>query len=350
MGELLGIGLSHYPPLCSLDGDMAAPLRSTLRDPAIPPDRKDPANWPEPMQAEWRDERAAAATHRAALVDGFTRCRAAIDTFAPDAVLVVGDDQYENFREDLIPPFAVLAYDDLIARPWAHAQASSAMDGKPNTWGEPADFEFAVRMHRDIALTLVTGLLERSIDVAYAYRPLHHQSLSHAFMNTLLFLDYDRRGFSHPIVPFAVNCYGRSVISRRGFLARFGEEGDPDPPSPSPARMMEVGRAIADVVRANPWRIALVASSSWSHAFLCDKTWRLMPDIKADRRLYELMQAGDYHAIAELTLPELEEAGQQELLTWFVLFGAMKRMVRTPQWSTMVETYVFNSNKVFATF
>jgi hypothetical protein len=62
------------------------------------------------------------------------------------------------------------------------------------------------------------------------------------------------------------------------------------------------------------------------------------------------MQAGDYHAIAELTLPELEEAGQQELLTWFVLFGAMKRMVRTPQWSTMVETYVFNSNKVFATF
>jgi Catalytic LigB subunit of aromatic ring-opening dioxygenase len=350
MGELLGIGLSHYPPLCSVDGDMAAPLRSTLRDPAIPSDRKDPANWPEPMQAEWRDEPSAAATHRAALVDGFTRCRAAIDEFAPDAVLVVGDDQYENFREDLIPPFAVLAYGDLIARPWADAQASSAMDGKPNTWGEAADFEFPVRIHRDIALTLVTGLLERGIDVAYAYRPLHHQSLSHAFMNTLLFLDYDRRGFRHPIVPFAVNCYGRSVISRRGFLARFGEEGNPDPPSPSPARMMEVGRTIADVVRANPWRVALVASSSWSHAFLCDKTWRLMPDIDADRHLYELMQAGDYQAIADLTLPELEEAGQQELLTWFLLFGAMERMARTPRWSTMVETYVFNSNKVFATF
>ena len=32
MGEILGIGLSHYPPLCGLDEDMAAVLRATMTD------------------------------------------------------------------------------------------------------------------------------------------------------------------------------------------------------------------------------------------------------------------------------------------------------------------------------
>ena len=58
--------------------------------------------------------------------------------------------------------------------------------------------------------------------------------------------------------------------------------------------MMEVGAAIADVVCASEFRIALVASSSWSHAFLCDGTWRLRPDTDADRQLYADMRNGDY--------------------------------------------------------
>jgi hypothetical protein len=50
---------------------------------------------------------------RQAVGAGFDRTRAALDEFQPDAVLIWGDDQYENFREDIIPPYAVLAYDDL---------------------------------------------------------------------------------------------------------------------------------------------------------------------------------------------------------------------------------------------
>jgi hypothetical protein len=350
MGEVIGVGLTHYPPLCGLDAEMADVLLATLEDPAIPADRKDPAAWPSLMQEEWADRNAAAAMHREALVDGFARCRAELDEFAPDVVVVFGDDQYENFREDLIPPFAVLAYDDLVARPWADAQHSSAMKGRVNVWGEGPDTALSVRTRRDIAKELTTGLLERDIDAAYAYRPLHHESLPHSFMNTLLFLDYDRRGFDHPVLPVAVNCYGRNVVSRRGFMARFGEDGELDPPSPSPTRMMQVGAAVADILTASPWRAALVATSSWSHAFLCDKTWRLMPDNEADRRIYDQMIKGDYTALASTSLAEIEEAGQQETLNWFALFGAMQRLDRPLRWSTFVETYVFNSNKVFAIF
>jgi hypothetical protein len=350
VGEVLGIGLSHYPPLCGLDAGMAEPLSWALDDPAVPSDRKDPANWPVEMQDEWKDPTAAAAAHRAELREGFARCRTELDDFAPDVVLIFGDDQYENFREDIIPPFAVLAYDELVARPWSDAQHSSVMAGKPNVWGEPRDTEFVVRTRPDVARELVAGLLDREIDVAYAYRPLHHESLPHSFMNTLLFLDYDRRGFEHAIVPFAINCYGRTVIGSRGLAKSFGGEYEPDPPSPSPKRMMDVGAAVADVVAEMPLRVALVATSSWSHAFLCDKTWRMMPDVAADLRLYDDMLNSRYGALAQRTLAEIEEAGQQETLNWFTLFGAMRRLDRSPRWSTFVGSYIFNSNKVFAVY
>ena len=40
--------------------------------------------------------------------------------------------------------------------------------------------------------------------------------LAHAFLNTVLFLDYDRQGFPYPVIPFQVNCYGRRVIAQHG--------------------------------------------------------------------------------------------------------------------------------------
>jgi hypothetical protein len=51
-----------------------------------------------------------------------------------------------------------------------------------------------------------------------------------------------------------------------------------------------------------------------------------------------------------VTLPELEDSAQQEVLTWFALVGAMQELGRTPTWATFIESHVFNSNKVFATF
>jgi hypothetical protein len=56
MAEILGLGLTHYPPLCLPDADMAGVLGMTLRDPSIPAREKEPKNWPAAMQAEWSDD------------------------------------------------------------------------------------------------------------------------------------------------------------------------------------------------------------------------------------------------------------------------------------------------------
>lgn len=352
MAEVLGLGITHYPLLCVPDDSMAALLSWTLDDPDIPAAAKDPTTWPDDMRREWSDDRgaAAAAVHRAQLRRGLTRVRETLDRFAPDVIVVIGDDQYDNFREDVIPALAVLAYDRVVARPWHPDEAAAGPLSHLNVWGEAPDTEFKIECHRDSALYLTSSLLEQGVDVAYAYRPLHHPSLAHAFVNTVTFLDYDRKGFPYPIVPFAVNCYGRKVISYRGGMSRVGDHRPLDPPSPSPARMIAVGRALARAAAASPWRVAIIASSSWSHAFLTDVHHRLRPDTESDARLYAALRDGDFGAWDAVRLDELERSGQHEMLNWFALVGAMRELNARLEWSTFVETSIFNSNKVFAIF
>lgn len=350
MAEILALGLTHYPPLCLDDANMAGILGRTLDDPAIPAAAKDPANWPPAMRAEWATDHGAtaAAAHRAALVEGFDDVRTALDDFAPDAVVIFGDDQYENFKEDVIPPFTACAYGDLEVRPWAQVQESGAIGGRPNVWREGPDFALTVKGRPDIGRAIASGAIEAGIDMAYAYKPLHHAGLAHAFLNAILFLDYHRKGFPYPVVCLPLNCYGRRVVSAKGFLTPFDAKLELDPPSPSPRRFMEMGAAVAHTLRQSPWRVALVASSSWSHAFLCDWTWRLRPDTEADRRLYDALARSDFALWRMTSLQQVETAGQHEVLNWFALMGAVEAIGAPLAWSRFVETHVFNSNKVFA--
>ncbi len=343
MAEVQLLGMTHYPPFNGKDEAMANLHRVMLADPAVPTDVKDPLNWPAAQRAEWATDggTGAAGQHRAALIEGFDRVRAEIDAFAPDFVLIWGDDQHENFRRDLIPPFAVLAYEDLKVEPWHQAR-------QPNFWDEPADTYRVVRGHPEAGRFLATALLEAGVDVAYAYEPLHHQGFAHAFLNTVLFLDHRRRGFDLPVLCMPVNCYGRKVIAAGGAFKPFGTAMQLDPPSPPPWRLMDVGAAAVRALRASPWRVSVVASSSWSHAFLVDHNWRMRPDTAADRGLYDALVAGDWARWAAITTAEIEAAGQQEVLNWFVLAGAARELGAVPTWSRFVETWCFNSNKVFA--
>jgi hypothetical protein len=344
MGDLLLLGMTHYPPLAATDADMAGLLRGILKDPGIPAEAKDPATWSPAMRAEWGDDeaRSSASAHRAQLLAGFAKLRGELDAFQPDAIVVWGDDQYENFREDIIPPYALLAFDDVETKPWNHFPW-------PNVWGEAKDHTHKVTGRADIARWLAERLLDDEIDVAYAYRPLHHSGLAHAFMNTQLYLDYERVGFPWPLVCMPINCYGRRVIAARGFCKPFGEPMELDPPSPTPRRLMAVGGAVARHLAESRWRIAIVASSSWSHAFLTDKTWRLHPDTASDRALYDAMVSGDFARWEQTTTADIEDAGQQEVLNWFCLMGAARELgLGAPGWSTFIDTWCFNSNKVFA--
>ena len=346
MGEILGLGMTHSPLLAGRDEDMSRILKRVLKDPDVPEKLRRPESWPEAMRQEWGTDEglAAARRHREESVAWFRKARQRLDEFAPDFVVIWGDDQYENFKEDIIPPFCVMAYDAIEHRPWGQ--------GRANAWDEAKETTFVYKGHRVAAKSLVTDLLAEGFDLSYAYKPLHHP-LGHAFMNTLLFLDYDRQGFPYPVVPFQVNCYGRRVISQYGgqsTLANMSIEERLDPPSPAPWRCFDLGKACARVLARSPYRVALIASSSWSHAFLTPKHHLLYPDVAADRAMYEALRTANYQAWRETSLAAIEDAGQQEMLNWMCLAGAMEELGRKPTEIDFIETYIFNAPKCFAVF
>jgi hypothetical protein len=342
MGEILGLGVTHGPMLAHLDKDQGNMLKRRLASPQLPDHLRDPANWPEPMRLEWGNDDGEASAHeqRMRLLEDFRKCRRALDDFKPDAVLIWGDDQFENFHEDVIPPFCVHMAPEFEKQPWAQPRG---LGTAVNMWGEDADFTLRVKGHPQAAKHLVTSLMEQRVDIAYAYKQLH-DPFPHAFWRTVLYLDADRTGWNYPVIPFHVNCIGNRVTG-----SRFGELGS-DPPGPTPGRCFEVGAAVARAFRDGPYRVALVGSSSWSHAFLAAKNDYLFPDVEADRKLYGHMVAGRYDEWKRITNDEIEDSAQHEMLNWMCLLGAMEELGRKPDFADFVESWSFNSCKAMAIF
>jgi hypothetical protein len=294
------------------------------------------------MRKEWSTDEgvAAARSHREQLRQSLRRTRAQIDEFHPDFIVIWGDDQYENFREDVVPPYCIYAYESF---------QYGAMPN--NVWNEPTDRKFHSPGNVAAAKYLARGLIEAGFDTAYSYKPLHHP-LGHAFANAMLYLDYDRQGFSYPIIPFAINCYGRKVIAQRGGLPMFENaptEAQFDPPAPTPRRLFDLGAATARIFAQSPWRVALLASSGWSHAFLTEKNHYLYPDTPADRTLFEALRAGNYDAWRNYPASAVEASGQQEILNWMCLAGALSELQRKPAETEFIDTWIFNSTKCFLT-
>src|SRR3989454_5914061 len=163
MSAILGLGLTHYPPLCGRDEEMARILKRVLQDPDLPESYRRQDGWPAPMREEYGADEglSAARRHRESLIAGFRDMRKQLDDFAPDLVLIWGDDQYENFKEDVIPPFCIAGYDpEFDLKPWAHSNGSNGV-GKPNRWDEPGEWAMPLKGHREAAKYIATGLMER---------------------------------------------------------------------------------------------------------------------------------------------------------------------------------------------
>ncbi len=340
MGEILAAGITHYPPLATRDESMAWILKRMLSNPHLPERFRKVENWPAAMRAEWGNDEGATAAghHREHLLKSLRRTRVQIDEFRPDFIVIWGDDQYENFREDVVPPYCIYAHESFEFAPPAH-----------NVWNEPADKRFHLRGNVAAAKYLASGLIESGFDTAYSYKPLHHP-LGHAFANAILYLDYDRKGFSYPIIPFAINCYGRRVIAQHGGLPAFENpptEAQLDPPAPTPRRLFDLGAATARILARSPWRVALLASSGWSHAFLTAKNQFLYPDTPADRTLFQALREGNYDAWRNYPAASVEDSGQQEILNWMCLTGALSELRRMPAETEFIDTWIFNSSKCF---
>lgn len=252
---------------------------------------------PEILQSK---ERACAAA--------IERLAGALQAAAPDAVIIVGDDQGELFGPAVQPAISVFHGDSLIMLDKFGAEGTPAwlrrvghdylMDGPHTVTGAPS-----------LALEIIQGLIDRDVDVTSLARVAEPRraAFGHAFGFIVQRLF---RGRSIPVVPILLNTYF--------------------PPNvPSAARCHHVGRALAEIIAGctSAARVAVVASGGLSH-FVVDEA--------LDRGLLDALRTHDARWLCNLPRPALN-SGSSEILNWVLAGGALEGLEMT--WSEYQPLY-----------
>lgn len=198
----------------------------------------------------------------------------ALDETRPDALLVIGIDHLETFWLEAVPTFT------LVLSPMAQAHYMQQ--------------ERHVPVHTGLATHLLHGVVARDVDLTYS----QDAKLGHAFLTPFEYVLGDR---DIPVIPLLVNAYL--------------------PPLPSPRRCFTLGRAIAAALADRPERLAVLASGGMSHF---PGTARYTdPQFTFDEWVLQEVAAGRYDELLDLTPVQLDEVGESELLTWFVMLGIL---------------------------
>ena len=192
----------------------------------------------------------------------------------PDAVIVIGSDHLETFFLSSVPTFAIIAGETSVAK--------------------FAGRDYNLPIHQPLAEDLLDRLVRADFDMAYSQDAV----LGHSFAAVY---EWVIEGRQIPVVPLFVNTYL--------------------PPLPSARRCAALGRAIGDIIRARPERVAVVASGGMSHY---PGTWKYpQPAFDFDWWAIAHMERGHNDVLLGLTNEQLDEVGNTEMLPWMILFGAI---------------------------
>jgi Catalytic LigB subunit of aromatic ring-opening dioxygenase len=210
-----------------------------------------------------------------------------------DALIVIGDDQHEQFFDDNLP--AILIY-------WGETIENSPLhmdDDAPQFWRKArsqyheAAQSRAYPVDAKLALHLIEQLIDRGFDVSQSKRLAKEHGEGHAF------------GFVHrrmmtdahiiPIVPVALNTYF-------------------PPNQPRPRRCYELGEAIRAAVTSakGSERVGILASGGLSH-FTVDE--------ELDRGVLEACKRNDGVALSAIPASRLN-SGSSEIRNWIAVAGA----------------------------
>ena len=297
MAELLGIGCTHAPMILN-PAEQWPNVRKGISS-RIP-------NYAPPAQlvAELGEDNGLThdRSNQQRIVDAFKVLRDKLREWKPDLVIVVGDDQAENFLRDNLPTFCLYTGSQVEGYPFHRP------GGKVNIWEAPQDAKYSFRTPEAFAQGMVNFLIREGFDMSSATELKGWDwGLPHAHINPMMFLNQDGE---FPILPLFVNCIGE-------------EFGEGYPPRPTAKRCYELGQAMRRYIETREERVAIVASSSWSHFFLTHKFDCCAFDAEFDRKNLELLKKGQGSKLSELTPAELQDSGDHEFLNWIITLGAV---------------------------
>jgi 3-O-methylgallate 3,4-dioxygenase len=210
---------------------------------------------------------------------------------APDALIVIGDDQAELYSEGNMPAMAVFWGDEVvdIPRDMTNVPPSRAA----SMWAKHAPTQSSYPVPAKLGLHVIEHLVREGFDVAQIKDQPAGKSIGHAFTFVRLRLMGDRL---IPMLPVMLNTYF--------------------PPNQPPARRCyELGRAIRDAVQSWPedLRVGVVASGGLSH-FVVDE--------ELDRGLLGAIGKNDSDHLSQIPEHKLQ-SGSSEIKNWIVAAGAL---------------------------
>jgi len=294
---VLGIGTSHspllnspaedYPKHAEIDASGRKLIDKDGRpctygellakaDPAI-------ARQIEPKVLEERSAKCTANIAR--LADELAKARL-------DALIIVGDDQHEQFFEDNMPAMLIywgetiennpLHMEDDAPQFWRKARSQFHAGDKPRQYPVASS----------LGLHLIESLIDQGFDISHSKRLSKEHGEGHAF------------GFVHvrmmqdkvvPIVPLALNTYF-------------------PPNQPRPRRCFELGKALRKAVQdaEGVERVGILASGGMSH-FTVDE--------ELDHGVLDALKNKDAEALCSIPLAKLN-SGNSEIRNWITVAGA----------------------------
>ena len=224
-----------------------------------------------------------------------------------DALIIIGDDQHEQFLDDNIPAMLIysgetiennpLRMDDDAPAFWRHARSQY------HEASGSRDYPVAAKL----SLHLVDELMDRGFDISHSKKLGREHGEGHAF------------GFVHrrlmtdtiiPIVPLALNTYF-------------------PPNQPRPLRCYQLGQAIMAAVRSakGDSRVGILASGGLSH-FTVDED--------LDRLVLDACRSKNAEALTNIPLEKLN-SGSSEIRNWITVAGAAEHL--DTDWQEYIPCY-----------
>jgi hypothetical protein len=224
-----------------------------------------------------------------------------------DALIIVGDDQNEQYSDDNMPAILIYTGETIANNPlhmdedapefWRHARSQYHEDSAVRSYPVASK----------LALHLVHHLMDRGFDISHARRLGKDIGEGHAF------------GFVHrrlmrdqviPVVPVAINTYSA-------------------PNQPRPRRCYDLGKEIRQAVRLATGyeRVGILGSGGLSHFYV---------DEELDRLVLEACRRKDGEALSTIPVEKLN-SGSSEIRNWITTAGASEHLATA--WQEYVPCY-----------
>ena len=224
---------------------------------------------------------------------------------SPDVVVVVGDDQHEQFKDDNMPMFSVYYGDTLRVSRGSHGRESSAQSGS-QSWSASrlSQLQRQVVEERgvagdhpaepELAKHLISELRDGDFDIGCSNQLKPEIGLGHAFV---FYYEFLRENGDIPMVPVMVNTFF-------------------PPNQPTPRRCYALGRSLRQAIESwdSPKTVAVIASGGLSHTII---------DEDIDRATIDGIVEKDSNALSSLPMNRLL-LGTSEIRNWVTVAAVME--------------------------